>query len=404
MMDSSGSLLAVDGTPLRRKLAQSMFRSRARAFGLALPLLAFIIVVFVYPILDFLRQSVYDARFATLMPATSEAMADWDGSTAPTEEMAAALVADLVVAKKEKTIGKVATRVNRELSGTRSLFTKTARNAKKMKPPYMEALIKKDKDWADIETWHAMKTASRVYTPAYIVAALDRKMLADGSIVQQSEERRIHVQLFARTMEISFLVTIFCLILGYPIAFLMASLPLRTSNLLLILVLLPFWTSLLVRTTAWIAMLQAQGVMNDLFVVFGLATDEDRFSLIYNKTGTLIAMTHISAALYDLAAVFCHENYSAKLCAGGQVHGRNGLDGLLARLFSAIRARHWGRGLIGLYFSHWLLHHPCAGWRARRADGLKHHRFPHAKITELEPCGGPWVGDAGVRDVPLLGL
>ncbi|MDA8714220.1 ABC transporter permease, partial [Planktomarina temperata] len=115
MTDSSKPLLAVDGTPLKRKLAQSMFRSRARAFGLALPLLAFIIVVFVYPILDFLRQSVYDARFATLMPATSEAMA-------PTEQMAAALVADLVVAKKEKTIGKVATRVNRELSGTRSLF------------------------------------------------------------------------------------------------------------------------------------------------------------------------------------------------------------------------------------------------------------------------------------------
>ena len=106
MTDSSEPLLAVDGTPLKRKLAQSMFRSRARAFGLALPLLAFIIVVFVYPILDFLRQSVYDARFATLMPATSEAMADWDGSTAPTEQMAAALVADLVVAKKEKTLKK----------------------------------------------------------------------------------------------------------------------------------------------------------------------------------------------------------------------------------------------------------------------------------------------------------
>jgi putative spermidine/putrescine transport system permease protein len=81
--------------------------------------------------------------------------------------------------------------------------------------------------------------------------------------------------------------------LGYPVAYMLSTLPARTSNLLLILVLLPFWTSLLVRTTAWIAMLQAQGVLNDLFVVFGLATDEDRFSLIYNKTGTLIAMTHI---------------------------------------------------------------------------------------------------------------
>ena len=49
----------------------------------------------------------------------------------------------------------------------------------------------------------------------------------------------------------------------------------------------------MVRTTAWIAMLQGQGVLNDLFVVFGIATDEDRFTLIYNKAGTLISMTHI---------------------------------------------------------------------------------------------------------------
>jgi putative spermidine/putrescine transport system permease protein len=101
------------------------------------------------------------------------------------------------------------------------------------------------------------------------------------------------VTLFIRTIEISFIVTVACLLLGYPVAYLMANLPNRTANLLLILVLMPFWTSLLVRTTAWIAMLQSQGVMNDLFVVFGLATDDDRFSLIYNKTGTLIAMTHI---------------------------------------------------------------------------------------------------------------
>jgi putative spermidine/putrescine transport system permease protein len=138
-----------------------------------------------------------------------------------------------------------------------------------------------------------MKTASRVYTPAYLAAAVDLKMLADGTIVRQEENRRIHVILFWRTLEISFLVTLFCFLLGYPVAYMLATLPARTSNLLLILVLLPFWTSLLVRTTAWIAMLQAQGVLNDLFVVFGLAADDDRFSLIYNKTGTLIAMTHI---------------------------------------------------------------------------------------------------------------
>ena len=119
------------------------------------------------------------------------------------------------------------------------------------------------------------------------------KYTADGTFERKSEERRIHLKLFARTLEISLIVVLAGLILGYPVAFLLASLPARTSNLLLIFVLLPFWTSLLVRTTAWIAMLQGQGVLNDLAVVFGLATDADRFSLIYNKTGTLISMTHI---------------------------------------------------------------------------------------------------------------
>ena len=88
-------------------------------------------------------------------------------------------------------------------------------------------------------------------------------------------------------------VTVYCLLLGYPIAYLLATLPNRTSNLLMILVLLPFWTSILVRTTAWIAMLQSQGVLNDVFVFFGVTGDDARFSLIYNKLGTLIAMTHI---------------------------------------------------------------------------------------------------------------
>ncbi|WP_406647002.1 ABC transporter permease [Aliisedimentitalea scapharcae] len=290
---SSGPLLAADGTPLKKRLAQAMFRSRARAFGLAFPLIAFIIVVFLVPIVVLLQQGVYDARYTNLMPESAASMSDWDAISPPTEAMAAAMVSDLAKARENKTIGQVATRVNREKSGTRSLFTKTARSAKKMEAPYMEALIAKDKDWADIEVWKAIKIASVTFNPGYVASALDMKYNADGSFERQDEERRIHGKLFYRTLEISFLVTIFCLLLGYPVAYLLSTLTVRTSNLLLILVLLPFWTSLLVRTTAWIAMLQAQGVMNDLFVVFGLATDDARFSLIYNKTGTLIAMTHI---------------------------------------------------------------------------------------------------------------
>ncbi len=83
------------------------------------------------------------------------------------------------------------------------------------------------------------------------------------------------------------------MLLGYPIAFLLANLPSKTSNMLLILVLLPFWTSLLVRTSAWKVMLQQQGVINDTLVWLGLVDDAARLIMINNQFGTIVAMTHI---------------------------------------------------------------------------------------------------------------
>jgi len=227
------------------------------------------------------------------MPASTIALSDWDGASEPTEDMAAALVADLIVSRKAKTIGKVATRVNVEQSGTRSLFTKTARKAAKMEPPFLPALIKIDKDWGDLETWQAMKIAATSWTPAYFAAAVDKKFNADGSFTDQEETRQIYVWLFLKTLMVSAGVMAICILLGFPVAYLIAHLPARHANLLIILVLLPFWTSLLVRTTAWIAMLQGEGVINDILVWTGITSDESRFSLIYNMTGTVVAMTHI---------------------------------------------------------------------------------------------------------------
>jgi putative spermidine/putrescine transport system permease protein len=291
--DTNELALAADGTPLKKRLDQALFRSRMRALGLVTPLLILIVMAFLVPVVIFLTQAVYNPTFAENMPEVSPILAEWDAKSEPTEVMFAALAADLVKARKDKTIGKVASRVNRELSGTRSLFTKTARKAAKLEPPFKESLVEVNKKWADVAVWGAMKISAKSVTPAYLASAVDLKYNADGSFQRKSEERRIHLKLLARTMEISVIVTLMGLLLGYPVAYLLSTLPARTSNLLLIMVLLPFWTSLLVRTTAWIAILQSQGVLNDLFVIFGLAADDDRFSLIYNKTGTLIAMTHI---------------------------------------------------------------------------------------------------------------
>jgi len=293
MTDTTGPIVTADGTPLKRKLAQALFRSRARAFGLAFPLIAFILASFVMPLISFFWQGVHDPRYATYMPQSTIAVANWDPTSPVTEDMAAAMVSDLIDARKARTIGRVATRVNRELAGTRSMFTSTARKAKKMKAPFLEALVAKNKKWGEEKTWRAIKISAKVYTPAYLASAVDLKYNADGSFSRQDPKYRIHLKLLGRTLQISLIVTLACLVLGYPVAYMLSTLPTRTSNLLLILVLLPFWTSLLVRTTAWIAMLQSQGVMNDLFVLFGITTDAERFSLIYNKTGVLIAMTHI---------------------------------------------------------------------------------------------------------------
>ena len=291
--ENNNVVITSDGIPLKKKLAKSLLQSRLRAFGLVTPLLLLILFAFVIPILIFLSRGVYNDTFERHMINLTPFISSWDGNSEPTEAMFEALVLDLKAGKKSKKIGKVATRVNRELSGTRSLFTSSARKAKKLKAPFKESLIKANKKWADLEVWRAMKLTSISITPSFLASALDMKYNADGTFERKPEERRIHLQLFFRTLQISLIVVFAGLILGYPVAFLLATLPARTSNLLLIFVLLPFWTSLLVRTTAWIAMLQGQGVLNDLSVVFGLATEEDRFSLIYNKTGTLISMTHI---------------------------------------------------------------------------------------------------------------
>ncbi|GHA55330.1 polyamine ABC transporter substrate-binding protein [Amylibacter ulvae] len=290
---ANGPVLAADGTPLKKRLGQALFRSKLRAFGLVVPLLLLILMAFLAPTLVFLKRGVYNDEFAKVMVNSQPLLAAWDAKSEPSDEMFNALHADLVQSRKDKSIGRVATRVNRELSGTRSMFTSTARKAEKMEPPFKDALIDANKKWANIEVWEAMKISNKSWTPAYLANAVDLKYNADGSFERKSEERRIHIKLFVRTMEISVIVTLLGVLLGYPVAFLMSSLQARTANLLLILVLLPFWTSLLVRTTAWIALLQGEGVMNDLFVLFGLAEDQNRFSLIYNKTGSLIAMTHI---------------------------------------------------------------------------------------------------------------
>jgi putative spermidine/putrescine transport system permease protein len=157
---------------------------------------------------------------------------------------------------------------------------------------YRELFVESDDAWGEPETWETLRTFAPRFTAGYYLNAVDLKLGADG-IEQRDARDRIYVTLFVRTMVMSLIITGTCILLGYPVAFLLANLPDRQANLLMILVLLPFWTSLLVRTSAWKVLLQQQGVINDILVWLGVVGDGNRLVMINNQTGTIIAMTHI---------------------------------------------------------------------------------------------------------------
>ncbi|MBE3639093.1 ABC transporter permease [Mangrovicoccus sp. HB182678] len=297
-------LQTADGRPLKAALAESQARAKRRAFYLVAPLLAFILLTFVLPIGQLLSRSVSDPRFIEHVDRSSGEVTpimtglrawfdDNPAGTEPDEAAYAALAADLVLLADLRGQGDVGTRINYEAPGTRSLFTKTARRAEDLQAPFREAILDVDEDWADPMLWQAMRDASSRFTANFYLAALDLAKDETGKIVNVPQERQVYVMLFERTAILSVLITFLTLVLGFPVAHLLATLPLRYSNLLMILVLLPFWTSLLVRTTSWMVLLQSQGVINSTLVWLGVIGEDGRIQMIYNQLGTVIAMTHI---------------------------------------------------------------------------------------------------------------
>ena len=221
------------------------------------------------------------------------ALEKWDGESVPGEPLFAAIYKDLNSAQKIMT-GKSSTRMNYEKPGWKGLIRKSVRVFKKIDgPPYQEAFIKADGRWSEVGFWQSLVLMKDPRTMGYYLNSFDRRFDVDKNITLQPEERRVYVMLWWRTLLISLIVTVGCLLLAYPVAHLLATLPLRYSNLLMICVLMPFWTSLLVRIVAWMVMLQQQGVINDTLVWTHLLSDENRLPMMYNFTGTVIVMIQI---------------------------------------------------------------------------------------------------------------
>ena len=289
----AGPILTTDGIPLKVSLQKSERKNKIRAFLLVVPLLFFILFTFLVPIGDMLLRSVDDSYINTVFPKTFEKYKKWDRQDLPSEELYKTMFFE-VKEGSGFSIGKATTRMNYAKSGWKSLLKKSKRKFKKIEEgPYKEQMIAIDKRWADLDYWRAIGVMVDPTTAGYFLNAVDLKYDVDKEVVRQKENRRIYIHTWFKTFKVSVLVMFFCLILGYPVSYLLATLPLKYSNLLMICVLLPFWTSLLVRTVAWMVMLQQKGVFNNLLVMSHVIADENRFQLMYNQTATIIVMTQI---------------------------------------------------------------------------------------------------------------
>ena len=289
-----GSLLTADGTPLKVSLARSLRRSKLRGTLLVLPALLFLIIIFVVPIAQLLSRSVDDTMVNKALPRTFVAFESWDRQSLPEEAMFEAIFLDITTGEKYL-IGKATTRMNYEKPGWRSLIKKSGRKfKKKIKcPPYRDAMIKIDKRWGDVAFWQTLGAMKDPQTLGYFLNAVDRQYDVNKHVIMKDKNVRVYVMLWWRTLLLSLIVTVGCLAMAYPVAHLLATLPLRYSNLLMICVLMPFWTSLLVRIVAWMVMLQNNGVVNSTLVWTGILDDQNRLPMMYNFTGTVIVMIQI---------------------------------------------------------------------------------------------------------------
>ena len=286
---------AAGSNALTRALARSERRRRMTAIALTLPLLLFLLVTLLVPIGALLVRAIENPEVADALPRTGQALSGWDRHSTPPSIAYAALVDDLGHLSDGSDAGAVARRLNTELPGSRSLIMGTYRAlplGDNLSPDAVkDRMLALDPRWGELPYWQAIaKNASR-WTPDYLLTSVDLHRKPEGGIERVEPDQRVFFNILLRTFEISAVVTLWCLGLGYPLAYWLSTLTARQANVLMILVLVPFWTSILVRVAAWIVLLQREGLVNS--ALMGVGIIHEPLALLFNRTGVIIAMVHI---------------------------------------------------------------------------------------------------------------
>ncbi|MGF6610662.1 putative spermidine/putrescine transport system permease protein [Paraburkholderia sp. WSM4175] len=283
---------------LKRSLRNVNLRKQMAALALVAPLAIFIFLVFVMPVASMISRSIQSPEVVDALPDTTAALRNWDRKSAVPDDAFRGLMLDIERNGGNNSSGTAAGRLNGQKEGFRSLFYKTSsalpfgdNDSALPAHEVRQKLIEIDRRWEDPGYWQAIAKDSSRYTSQYLLATMDYRRNSAGDIVPVDPGASAYREVFQRTFVISGLVTFAALLLGYPLAYWISSLPAGKANLLMILVLLPFWTSILVRISAWIVILQGSGLVNKALLSLDLISSP--LTLLFNRTGVLISMTHI---------------------------------------------------------------------------------------------------------------
>ncbi|WP_372739807.1 ABC transporter permease [Neptunomonas sp.] len=281
------------------EMAQSRKMQRRRkviAFAFVTPLLLFVLIAFIAPIGTMLYRSVYHPTVAQLIPDTLDALSGWDETTdtRPDDAVLNRFSVELKQLAMTRKSGKLGEEINRAMPGTSSVIKSTARKFKKLDTELLRnegasRLLASKPQWKEVEIWRAMKVSGAVFTSSSYLTALDLDRNAAGEIV--ARDTQVYIQLYLKSLKIALIITFLTAVIGFPLSYYLATASPKTANTLMVFVLLPFWTSLLVRTTSWIALLQTNGVVNTFLKAIHVITDP--IEMLYTQSATVIAMTHI---------------------------------------------------------------------------------------------------------------
>lgn len=301
---SQPEMLAAEPSPTRATLKQQLRLAQARyqkrSLLLIAPLLLFILVSFLFPIISILGKSVSNPDLRVAMPATVEALRQWPGNAVPDEAVFKAVVADLRNARSTGQVAMITKRLGYEDGQYRTLISRTLRKLPAGDAPDVRGQLIADQPlWGELTTWKTIDRASRPFTSYYLLAVFDHKVdPQSGNVVAQPADQALYVDVLLRTLLMAGVVTLLCVGLGYPLSYWLAKQPANRANLLMILVLLPFWTSLIVRTASWIVLLQSGGLINR--ALLGIGIIESPLTLVFNRVGVYISMTHILLPFFVL--------------------------------------------------------------------------------------------------------